>query len=216
MYIKTIHPKNHKRTVILLHGMGQDISEMINIKKYINRFKRGIKYIIPVADYMDISWPDGEEKNISSWYNYFTRYDNKFKHDILDKSQLKNVTDKIINIINSESKIVDPSKISLIGLSQGGTVCINAALMLNFTIRNIICIDTIFLHSYFDFKFFNNNIKQNFTIFQSNNDIIYNPLFQDYCYNMIKNYNNFIYKQNFNTTHCENMGIISKFITSYL
>ena len=88
--------------------------------------------------------------------------------------------------------------------------------MLNFAISNIICIDTIFLHSYFDFKFFNNNIRQNFNIYQSKYDSIYNPQFQDYCYDMIKNYNNTIDKKKFNTTHCENMDIISKFITSYL
>lgn len=216
MYIKTLLPKTHIRTIILLHGMNQDVSEMISITKYINKYKKGNKFIIPVADNIDISWPDGKETNISSWYNYFTRYDNKVKHDILDSIQLKNNTSKLVNIIKTESKIIDPNKITLIGISQGGTVCINAALMLDFKIKNIICIDTIFLHSYFDYKFFKNNVYQDFKVFQSSNDDIYNPYFQNYCYDIIKQYNNTIEKKVFKLSHCENIIIISKFIVLYL
>ena len=217
MYIKTLLPKKHIRTIILLHGMNQDISEMINMTKYINKYKKGNKIIIPTADNIDINWPDGKEKNISSWYNYFTRYDNKVKHDIIDSVQLKNITNEIVNIIKQESKIIDPGKITLIGISQGGTVCINAALMLQFKIKNVICIDTIFLHSYFDFKFFNNkNSRQDFKVFQSSKDTIYNPIFQDYCYNMLKNYNNPVEKKIFNLTHCENMNTVAGFIILYL
>lgn len=216
MYIKTLLPKTHMRTIILLHGMNQDVSEMISITKYINKYKKGNKFIIPVADNIDISWPDGKETNISSWYNYFTRYDNKVKHDILDSVQLKNNTSKLVNIIKTESKIIDPNKITLIGISQGGTVCINAALMLDFKIKNVICIDTIFLHSYFDYKFFKNNVYQDFKVFQSSNDDIYNPYFQDYCYDIIKQYNNKIEKKVFKLSHCQNINIISKFIVLYL
>ena len=216
MYIKTLLPRTHARTIILLHGMNQDISEMLNITKYINKHKKGNKFIIPIADKIDIDWPNGKEKNISSWYNYFTRYDNKVKHDIIDSVQLKNITSEIVNIIKNESKIVDPSNISLIGISQGGTVCINAALMLNFKIKNVICIDTIFLHTYFDFKFFKNNSCKDFKVFQSSRDTIYNPFFQDYCYDILRNYNKTIEKKIFNLSHCENMNTIASFIILYL
>ena len=216
MYIKTLLPKKHMRTIILLHCMNQDISEMIDITKYINKYKKGNKFIIPVADNIDIHWPDGKEKNILSWYNYFTRYDNKVKHDIIDTNQLKNITNEIVNLIKNESKIIDPRKITTIGISQGGTVCINAALILQFKIKNVICIDTIFLHSYFDFKFFNNKCRQDFKVFQSSRDTIYNPFFQDYCYDILKNYNNSVEKKIFNLTHCENINTIARFIILYL
>ena len=40
---------------------------------------------------MDINWPSGVEKNCSSWYNYFTSYDNLTKHDIINNDEFDEV-----------------------------------------------------------------------------------------------------------------------------
>lgn len=210
MQVIIINPKKtHCETVIILHGMNQDINDIHYIVNKIKKKKDGIKFIIPVAKKMKIDWPSGIEENCSSWYNYFTRYDNLMKHDIINLEQFEDATKFITDIINKESKIIKPSMITLIGISQGGTVCINSALRLNFKINNIKCIDTIFLHTYYKYI---KSKTQKFQVLQSRYDDIYNPLFQNYCYKLLKSYSNevkFFYR---NRGHCENLDSISRFI----
>lgn len=217
MDVYTIYPTyKHTETVIILHGMNQDYDEISKICKNIKKSKRGIKFIMPVCKPINISWPDNEEQNSIAWYNYFSRYDNHMKHDIIDINQFNNKVTNICDLIVNESKIINSEKISLIGISQGGTVAISASLTIKLKINKIICIDTIFLHSYFDYRYFTKNLPQNFIIFQSTNDTIYNPSFQDYTYNILKGYNHNVIKSNYDLTHCEDMDTIQKFIVSKL
>lgn len=217
MNVYTLYPSyNHDKTVIILHGMNQDYCEISKMCRSIKKLQKGMKFIIPMCEPIDISWPDDEEQNSISWYNYFSRYDNHMKHDIINikefNEKVKNINDLIIN----ESKIIDSEKISLIGISQGGTVSICSALTIKLKINKIICIDTIFLHSYFDYRHFIKNLSQNFIVFQSNNDTIYNPKFQDYTYNILKQYNHNVIKSNYDLSHCEDMDVIENFIISKL
>ena len=210
MDIRTIFPKySHYQTIIILHGMNQDISDILYIVKKIKNKKIGIKFIIPLAEKMKIIWPNGEIEECLSWYNYFTRYDNLIKHDIINFIQFEENTDRVVDIINQESKIISPEMISLIGISQGGTICINAALKLNFKIKNIKCIDTIFLHSYYKYK---KGPSQYFQVLQSKKDDIYNPSFQNHCYSLLRSYDNIVKIQSRDNFHCENIDSIIRYI----
>ena len=209
MKVYNINPKyRHKHTLILLHGMNHPIT--LNIINKIN--KPGTKFVIPIADKKTINWPDEIEKNCISWYNYFSRCDNMCKHDIIDANQFEKITKNIIELILQESKLIDPSRISLAGISQGGTICINAALKLNFSIKNIICIDTIFLDSYFKHEIKLNHAKQIFKILYSNKDKIYNPVFQIKCYNVLKLFGHHLHITQHDFGHCENNDVIVNFI----
>jgi predicted esterase len=215
MDIYTINPTyKHTKTVIILHGMNQEYEEINNLCRSIKKSKRGIKFIFPICKPIDISWPDNVEKDSISWYNYFSRYDNHMKHDLIDQDEFNYKVKEICNIIKNETKYIDSKNITLVGISQGGTVAINSGLLVDVKLNQVICIDTIFLHSYFDYGNF--KIKQVFTIFQSTKDNIYNPLFQDYTYDVLNNYGNIIIKNIHNLTHCEDMYIIEKFIISKL
>lgn len=210
MDIRTIFPKySHRQTIIILHGMNQDIDDITYIVDKINSKTRGIKFIIPVAEEMKISWTGGEIEECISWYNYYTRYDNLIKHDVINFTEFDENTDKIVDIIKQESKIISPDMISMIGISQGGTICINAALKLKFKIKNIKCIDTIFLHTYYKYK---KRLGQNFQVLQSKKDEIYNPSFQNRCYSLLRSYNNTVKIHTRNNFHCENTDSIIRYI----
>jgi predicted esterase len=208
-----IEPKCEcEKSVIFLHGMNQDESDIIEIIDKINESYNFIRFIVPVSNLMDINWPSGIEKNVLSWYNYYTQYDNEFKHDIINKNELQESTDKLCEIINNEINNVGNENVYLIGISQGGTVCINASLIINKPIK-ILCIDTIFLHTYANFT---NNTFHEYNVFQSKNDEIYNPLFQDYCYNLLSQKGHKIVKHIYDQGHCENMDNIYNFIIKNL
>tara|TARA_B100000035_G_C21032170_1_gene569035 strand:+ start:1229 stop:1873 length:645 start_codon:yes stop_codon:yes gene_type:complete len=200
---------NHEETIIILHGMNQSQEDIIYIANKIRKFKKNIKFLILIAEKMNITWPDGKQDNCISWYNYFTRYDNLSKHDIIDFSKFESNSNKIVEIINEETKKISPKMISLIGISQGGTVCINLALKLEFSIKSIICIDTIFLHTYYNYSVFN---RQKFYILQSKKDNIYNLTFQNYCYSLLNSYGHFVKKYIRNKFHCEDTESIIRFI----
>tara|TARA_Y100000992_G_scaffold64958_1_gene40042 strand:+ start:585 stop:1229 length:645 start_codon:yes stop_codon:yes gene_type:complete len=210
MNVIIINPQSiHCQTIIILHGMNQDVNDIHRIIDKIKKKKSGIKFIIPVAKKMTINWPTGPQKDCLSWYNYYTRYDNLIKHDIINLNEFEESTIFLTDIINKESKIIKPSLITLIGISQGGTVCINAALRLKFKIKNIKCIDTIFLHSYYKYSECKSQI---FQVLQSRNDQIYNPIFQKHCYTLLKSYNNKVVMFYRNCGHSENLDSMAKFI----
>ena len=95
-------------------------------------------------------------------------------------------------------------------MSQGGTVAIDACLKLSFAIKKVVCIDTIFLDSYFE----GNYSKQSFNVFQSIKDNVYNPIFQDICYKKLSDKNCIVTKNRYNFFHTENLPFILKFIIS--
>ena len=203
----------HVRTLIILHGMNQDERDLDVIIKLIKNKRRGTKIILPIADPLYIKWPDCTGEIINSWYNYYTRYDNMVKHDTINIGDFNKNTVKIKEIIENECSFIDPSKIFLCGISQGGTIAIDASLKLKFKINSILCIDTIFMHSYFDYINFS-DISQKFIVHQSKNDEIYNTFFQDYCYSVLKNYGHTIEKFMFESSHTECMADIADFISS--
>lgn len=205
----TVQPDHHHLyTVIIMHGMDQSVDDIHHIVNKIKIRKKNTKFLIPVAGTMDMGHP-GYPKRCKSWYNYYTKRDNLRRHDTINNEEFNDVTEGLIGIIKQESKIVTPGMLSIVGISQGGTVCINAALRLKFKIKNIKCIDTIFLHTHTDTF---NCVSQYFQVLISNKDEIYRPEFQEYCYDILESYGNVIslsYRDNF---HCEDVDSMADFI----
>jgi|TARA_B110000208_G_scaffold27660_1_gene36181 predicted esterase len=211
MKIDTINPEfNHLKTVIFLHSLNQSQTEIHHITNCLKTEKRGLKIIIPHADEIDISWSNGICEKVNSWYNYYTWNDNLYKHDSINIKQFCYNSSIIKNLIEKEAEIIDPQKIFVIGMSQGGTIAIDTCLKLSFRIKKVICIDTIFLDTYFE----GNYSKQTFTIFQSIKDKVYNPIFQDMCYKKLTDNNCKVIKNKYNYFHTENLSFILKFINS--
>lgn len=211
MEVRYIYPeKTHQRTFIILHGMNQGISDIEYIVKNINKVHDDSLFIILIANKMDINWPNGIEKNLSSWYNYYTRNDNLSIHDDINTDQFRHITDEVVKIINKEH-FSNQKDIHLMGISQGGTIAINSSIKLKFKIKNVICIDTIFMNNYTKNRM---NVSQNFCVLQSKYDSVYNIIFQDKCYNLLSEKGHNVVKTIRDNGHCEDLNYISRFIIS--
>lgn len=151
---------NHAFTVIILHGLYQNTKE--------------ISWMINKINCEFIKWIILEGKSLK-WYNYYTQRNNHNRHDKINYTQFTNSCKYLKKNVNRELRYIPSEKIYLLGISQGGTVCINTTLSLKIKLGGIICIDTIFLSDYIsDISF----LKQKFNILISSKDKIYNPKFQ--------------------------------------
>lgn len=205
----------HSQTLILLHAFNHNIEDIVKIVNNIQAVKKNLKIVVPICSKIKIKWPCGRSETSISWYNYFTEYNGEFKHDNIDVDGFyKNIT-TITNLIKREADILgNYNKITLCGVSQGGTVAIHVSLLLEQCINKVICVDTIFMNSYFNYSNF--KTKQCFEIFQSNNDLIYSPLFQDYCYYELSKHGNLVNIEKYEKSHTECFEFISKYIIKKL
>eukprot|EP00928_Gymnodinium_smaydae_P011503 TRINITY_DN14236_c0_g1_i2.p1 TRINITY_DN14236_c0_g1~~TRINITY_DN14236_c0_g1_i2.p1 ORF type:complete len:293 (-),score=38.33 TRINITY_DN14236_c0_g1_i2:318-1196(-) len=125
----------HTHTVILLHGLycrGSDFEQVpsLLVQLFGERAETsGIKYIFPNAPIRTISWPDGPEEGVPSWYNYFTCKCGEESDDEIDMEHWNEMTEKMQNLIKAEvNELGNASKIIIGGNSQGGTIACNVAL----------------------------------------------------------------------------------------
>lgn len=171
--------KKHIYTFILLHGMNMDISFLFKIVKKLQKYNKNLKIILPIAEKININWSHSIEYNISSWYNYYTCYDNLFKHDKININQFNKYTKNINTLLDREINIIKNSKNLVIGgVSQGGTLAFNIGINYHSKIGGIIGIHTIFMNNVIVLKKNYNNIP--IFLFSGTNDNIYNIKFQDY------------------------------------
>lgn len=176
---------SHKYSLILLHGMNMPIKELYNITKILQKKYIYLKIIIPVANKMNIFWPEGLEYNVRSWYNYYTRNDNQFVHDTININDFNYQTNNIFKIIDNERKILKNSKnIIIAGISQGGTLAFNIGLNYFENLGGIIGIHTIFMDNII--KINNNCNKIPIYLFSGSKDKIYNIKFQDISLNKLR------------------------------
>jgi len=188
--------EKHDTTVIILHGLYQDTLEIQMMIKRINC--NFIKWIIL-------------EGRGAKWYNYYTQRDNHQRHDKINYSQFMRSCNCLKKIVKQELKYIASEKLYILGISQGGTVCINTALSLKFKLGGVICIDTIFLSDYIsDISF----LKQSFYTLISSKDKIYNPDFQKVCYDLLRFFGNTLNITERNKKHCEDVEEICDYIHS--
>ena len=210
--------KEHKFKIILLHGMNMNISYLFKTVKYLQKNNKNLKIILPIADKININWPQGIEYNISSWYDYFTRNDNLLKHDEIDIQQFERQTNNIYKIIDNEIKILcESKKIIIAGISQGGTLALNIGINYKCRLAGIIGIHTLFLGDLINIPTINNVYKYtNFPIFlfSGDKDKIYNIKFQDLNLNPLrmKKFKIF-WKIEKNLGHCKKSKNELKFIS---
>ena len=171
--------KNHLYTLILLHGMNMNITTLFKTVKKLQKYNENLKIILPIAKKIDINWPDGIENNISSWYNYYTRYDNLFMHDSINLNDFNNYTKNIYKLLDNEINLIkNPKNLVIGGISQGGTLAFNIGINYHYKIGGIIGIHTIFMDNIIKFKKSYNKLP--IFLFSGRNDYIYNIKFQNY------------------------------------
>lgn len=187
---------NHKFTVIILHGLYQDPLQ--------------IETIIKTIECNFIKWIILEARG-KKWYKYYTQRDNHWRHDKINYNQFKYSCCFLKRVIKRELRYIPSEKLYTLGISQGGTVCINTALSLKIKLGGIICIDTIFLSDYIsDISF----LTQTFHVLISLRDKIYNPNFQKNCYDLLRFFGNEIHISERNKKHCEDFDEICDYIQS--
>lgn len=193
----------HKFTIILLHGMYQSNNDLIELSRNIQENNKNIKIILPNAPLRNIHWPNGIEKNIHSWYNYYTRRDGELIHDIININDFNNQIYNINKVIKKEVEILKNSKNIIIGgISQGGTLALYYGLTSKFILGGIIGIHTVLLDNLIKKYEKLNNIPLH--LFSGNDDEIYNIKLQKKSLKNLKDLNYNINWEIINKLkHCE-------------
>lgn len=191
----------HLYTIIILHGMYQDYTSLLELSNDIQKDNRNIKVILPNAPRRTINWPNGKEENIRAWYNYYTRRDGEMRHDIIEHTHFIDQTERINKIIDGECKLISSKNIIIAGVSQGGTIAFNIGLHSPYKLGGIIGIHTVFMDNIISI---NNMNKIPIYLFSGEKDSIYNIKLQKRsCKNLYKlNYKIEWYIES-NLEHCE-------------
>lgn len=206
--------KEHLYTVIILHGMYETNDSLIELVNYLQNKNNNLKIILPNAPKRDINWPSGIEKDVNSWYNYYTRYDGKMEYDIIEEGEFHNEVDRINKIIDVEiNALEDPKKIFIAGISQGGTLALHIGLTYLFELGGIIGIHTLFLKDMIKDLDNINNIP--IFLLSGKNDEIYNYKFQRISAKKIMK-NIIKWKVVKKLEHCEYYKHENKLINKYL
>ena len=211
-----VFPSNqkHLHTLIILHGMYESNESLLGLVNYLQNNNKHLKIILPNAPKRDINWPAGIEKDINSWYNYYTQNDGKMEYDSIDEGEFYEEVERINNIIHTEIDVLkDSKKIIIAGISQGGTLALHIGLTYLFELGGIIGIHTLFL------KDMIKNIENinNVPIFllSGKNDDVYNYKFQRICAKKIMK-NIIKWKVVKKLEHCKYYKHENKLINKYL
>ena len=162
----------HKYTIILLHGLYCDYTCFETLVNRLTQVSNNIKIIIPNAPVRNIDWPSGKEKDIRSWYNYFTCRDGETRHDDIDIEHYKTQCKRVEDIIMRELHIITSQNIVLIGESQGGTIVSGLSLQLKQQLGGFILLDSVFMDNII-VPSTTYRIYKNIYIYSSENDEIY-------------------------------------------
>lgn len=161
----------HLYTIIILHGMYQDYTSLLELSNDIQKHNRNIKIILPNAPRRTINWPYGKEENIRAWYNYYTRRDGEMRHDIIEQTHFIDQIERINKIIDGECKLISSENIIIAGVSQGGTIAFDVALHSKYNLAGLIGIHTIFMDNIISTR---NTNKIPIYLFSGDKDSIYN------------------------------------------
>ena len=199
-----IYPKSiHKWTFIILHGMYSSANDIHNNFSNISNFFPNMKFILIESPIRNIDWPDGVEYNVKSWYNYYSRNDNKNFHDIIDVKQFNDQILRIETYIKNELDILKNNNVILSGYSQGGTLIFDLVLNSKYKVKSGIILHSVFMDNVIDI----NNIKNKkipLHIISGEKDKIYNLRLQRSMINKLRLKNIYIdWKILNNISHCE-------------
>lgn len=206
--------EEHLYTLIILHGMYETNDSLVELVHYLQNKNNNLKIILPNAPKRDINWPSGIEKDINSWYNYYTRYDGKMEYDIINEEEFYNQVERINKIIDAEINVLkNPKKILIAGISQGGTLALHIGLTYLFELGGIIGIHTLFLKDMIENLHNINNVP--IFLLSGKNDDVYNYKFQRISAKKIMK-NIIKWKVVKKLEHCEYYKHENKLINKYL
>ena len=171
--------KEHKYTLILLHGMYESNESLTKLTDKIIKNNKNIKIFLPNAPKRTINWPDQIEENINAWYNYFTCYDGIMDHDDIDIQHFDEQIKRINKIIDDEIKLLNGKAQNIIigGISQGGTLAFHIGLNYHENLGGIIGIHTTLMDNITQVS--NECRKIPIYLFSGNKDQIYNIKLQN-------------------------------------
>ena len=161
--------ENHEYTLIILHGMYQSNKSIYSLAESIQKFFKNLKIILPCAPKRNISWTNPKEKNVNSWYDYYTKNDGLMIHDIINEKDFHEQCNRIDLIIKNEILSIDSKNIIIMGISQGGTLALDIGLYSNYKLGGIIGLHTLFM----DILSTKNINKIPIYLFSGENDNIY-------------------------------------------
>ena len=111
--------KKHLYTLIILHGMYENNESLLGLVNYLQDNNNNLKIILPNAPKRDINWPAGIEKDVNSWYNYYTQNDGKMEYDTIDDGEFYDQVERINNLIDKEINVLkDSKKIIIAGIHK--------------------------------------------------------------------------------------------------
>lgn len=180
--------KEHKYTLILLHGIYESNDSLLYLCKIIQKANKYIKIILPNAPSRTITWSDVTEYDINAWYNYIKCNDEIMEHDEIDVDQFNEQADRIYNILDEEIDKLNGESHNVIigGISQGGTLALHVGLNYKKKLGAIIGIHTILIDNVTKIHRELNNIP--IYIFAGNDDDIYNIKLQTHCLTRLKTF----------------------------
>jgi len=131
-------PGQHQATVIWLHGLGADGFDFAPIVPELQFNKKGVKFIFPHAPIRPITIKNGIP--MRGWYDILSLDPDNFTHDI---GGIRRSSQQVIDLIEAEITAgVNPSKIVLVGFSQGGAIALFSGLTGPHPIAGILALST--------------------------------------------------------------------------
>lgn len=203
----------HLYTIIMLHGMYSDYKSLIIKAKKIQKSFKNMKIIIPNSPKRTIHWPNGIERSVNAWYDYYTNMNGEMEHDDINIKQFNIQTKRIIKIINKEKALVGENRIILYGVSQGGTLCFNIFLKNYIKISCFIGIHTCLMDNIIDTKNLKKTLQYKYIyLFSGTNDNIYLLKLQEKSVKHL--YKNYVIEWHIekNLEHCEYSKMENKYI----
>lgn len=176
------HKGRHRGTVVLLHAMYGSVHDFFMLTQYLSCI--GCRCVLMAAPHRTVHWPTGSEENVTCWYDYYTKRDGEDEHDTINIRHLESQTERLISVVKTEMKYIDPSKIIVGGYSQGGTVVMHACAIGSLNhVGGVISLRSCFIHSLVK----NPSVKNTkIMVFAGSNDDVYSLSLQRKAFSVLE------------------------------
>jgi len=122
-----VHPTaaHHERTLIFLHGYHMEAADLLDLFLALSRVHKAWRFVLPQAPKMRVT-ATGDE--CASWFGDLTDYQGA-SEDAIDVFSLRVQRESLRQILHAEVSLLEgrSSHVYLGGLSQGGTMALDAA-----------------------------------------------------------------------------------------
>ena len=135
----TINPnRSPQLSVIVLHGLGADGSDLVPVANYLNIPKFAIRYVFPTAQIRPITIYSGFP--MRAWYDLLKE---GWGHKVEDRHGIEQAGKFVFECIQEEiDRGLNPRQIVLAGFSQGGALALFSGLRYPAQLAGIIALST--------------------------------------------------------------------------